>query len=428
MAKNIVILGCQWGDEGKGKIVDLLTEKIAAVVRFQGGNNAGHTLVIDGKKTILRLIPSGILRQSVQCILGNGVALNPTALLGEIQELENNHVAVRHRLKISEACPIVMPYHIAVDQARETQNGIGTTKRGIGPTYEDKAARRGLRVGDLLHPKYFAEKLAQVLEYDNFLLQNYYFVDPLDYQKTLDECLAQGEQLTPHIADIPALLTQLRNNNQKILFEGAQGTFLDVDHGTYPYVTSSNTTAGAAATGSGMPPNYLDTILGIVKVYTTRVGAGPFPTELLDADGETLRDRGHEYGSNTLRPRRCGWFDVALVKRAVEINGITGLCLTKLDVLDSFETLKICVAYRKNNDVLNAPPLHVKDFEACEPIYEELPGWRTSTTGIKEFSQLPARAQEYLRKIEDLIGVPVILISNGPGRDEIINLRPELVE
>lgn len=424
MAKNIVILGCQWGDEGKGKVVDLLTEKVNAVVRFQGGNNAGHTLVIDGKKTILRLIPSGILRADVQCILGNGVALNPEALLGEIQELENNNVAVRHRLKISESCPLVMPYHIAIDQAREaSKNSIGTTKRGIGPTYEDKAARRGVRVGDLLHPDYFAEKLAALIEYQNFVLTNYYFSEPLDYQRILDETLKRGEEITPLIADVPALLAQYRKENRAVLFEGAQGTFLDVDHGTYPFVTSSNTTAGGAATGSGVGPRYLDTILGIVKVYTTRVGAGPFPTELFDADGELLRDRGHEYGSNTLRPRRCGWFDAALVKRAAELNSLCGLCLTKLDVLDAFDTLKICVAYRIDDKTVEAPPVHVKEFEKCEPIYEELPGWNSSTTGIKDFAKLPVRAQQYLKRLEELVGVPVTMISNGPGRDEMIMLN-----
>lgn len=425
MTKNVVIIGCQWGDEGKGKIVDLLTEQVAAVVRFQGGHNAGHTLVINGKKTILRLLPSGILHNKVQCLIGHGVVISPAALLTEIRELESTSLVVRNRLRISEACPLVMPYHSALDQAKEARkNGIGTTKRGIGPAYEDKIARRGLRVGDLLHPQFFAEKLAELLDYHNFLLKNYYQVDTFDYQKLLDESFTLGAEITPLIGDIPALLAQLHSENKKVLFEGAQGTFLDVDQGTYPYVTSSNTTAGAAACGSGIGPAHLDYILGIIKAYTTRVGAGPFPTELFDADGDSLRQRGCEFGSVTGRSRRCGWFDAVLGKRAVQLSSVTGLCITKLDVLDGHDVLRICTGYQLGDQVLTEPPLHINQFEACTPLYEELPGWQTPTLGIKEFAELPVNAQAYLRRIEQLMGIPIAMISTGPDRDETIILRP----
>ena len=415
MTKNIVIIGCQWGDEGKGKIVDLLTEHVSAVVRFQGGHNAGHTLVINGKKTILRLLPSGILHNNVQCLIGHGVVISPEALLTEIRELETTALPVRERLHLSEACPLVMPYHSAVDQAREAQiNGIGTTKRGIGPAYEDKIARRGLRVGDLLYPEYLAERLRELLDYHNFLLKNYYHAGTFDYQKLLDATLTIGAEITPLIADIPAILQQLHLEKKKVLFEGAQGTFLDIDQGTYPYVTSSNTTAGAAACGSGMGPAHLDYILGIVKAYSTRVGAGPFPTELLDADGEILRQRGHEFGSVTGRPRRCGWFDAVLVKRAAQLNSVTGLCITKLDVLDGLDVIRICTGYRIDGEVLTAPPLHLKRLETCVPIYEELPGWQASTSAIKKFAALPVNAQTYLKRMEELVGVKIAMISTGP--------------
>lgn len=424
MTNNIIVIGCQWGDEGKGKIVDLLTENIAAVVRFQGGNNAGHTLVTNGKKTILRLIPSGILRSHVHCLIGNGVVLSPAALLAEIKELEMIGLSVRERLHISEACPLVLPSHIALDQARELGKGmIGTTKRGIGPAYEDKVGRRGLRVGDLLYPDYLASKLTDILNYHNAILEHYYHAEPLNYQKVLDEILTLGAEIIPLIADVPAMLNQYRTSAQKVLFEGAQGTFLDIDHGTYPFVTSSNTVAGAATIGSGTGPANLNYILGIIKTYTTRVGAGPFPTELHDKMGELLRERGHEFGSVTGRPRRCGWFDAALVKRAIQLNSVTGLCLTKLDVLDELSSVKICTGYRMGQQILETPPSHIKQLEACEPIYEELPGWQTSTQHIKEFSKLPGNAQNYLRRIEQIVGAPIAMVSVGPDREETILLQ-----
>lgn len=421
--KNIIIVGCQWGDEGKGKIVDLLTEQVAAVVRFQGGNNAGHTLVIGGKKTILRLIPSGILHHHVQCLIGNGVALNPEALLGEMQELEDNNVPVQDRLKISPACTLVMPFHIAIDIAREIKQKIGTTKRGIGPAYEDKIARRGLRAGDLLRPDYLAEKLKDLMEYHNFLLKNYYHAETLDYQQVLNDLLISAEKIKPLIADVSALIAQYQEDNKKVLFEGAQGTFLDIDHGTFPYVTSSNTISSAAATGTGTGFKNFDAVLGIIKTYTTRVGAGPFPSELEDATGTILRERGHEFGSNTKRPRRCGWFDAALVKRAIQLNSVTDLCLTKIDVLDTLETLKICIGYRLGEETISAPPIDCQDFSACKPLYEELPGWQTSTLGIKSFSDLPQNAQNYLRRIEELLQVPITMVSTGPDRDETIIMK-----
>jgi len=424
MSKNIVIIGCQWGDEGKGKIVDLLTEHVAAVVRFQGGHNAGHTLVINGKKTVLRLIPSGILRRHVQCMIGNGVVLSPQALLAEIAELESTGLPVRERLHISEACPVVLPTHVALDQAREGTKGmIGTTKRGIGPAYEDKVARRGLRVGDLAQPAYFAERLRELMQYHNFILQHYYQAPTVDYQATLDELMQLSGEIMPLTADIPALLAQYSASGKKILFEGAQGTFLDIDQGTYPFVTSSNTTAGAATVGSGVGPRSLDSILGITKAYTTRVGAGPFVTELLDNTGEALRKKGHEFGSNTGRPRRCGWFDAVQVKRAVQLNSVTGLCLTKLDVLDDLATLQICTGYRLGEKTLTTPPFHLEQLEQCVPVYEQLPGWQTSTQGIKKFADLPANAQAYLRRIEQLVGTPIAMVSTGPDRDETIMLQ-----
>lgn len=424
MAKNIVIIGCQWGDEGKGKIVDLLTEHVAAVVRFQGGHNAGHTLVINGRKTILRLIPSGILHQDVQCLMGNGVVISPEALLTEIKELESSGISVRERLRISATCPLVLPHHIAIDQAREQGNqAIGTTKRGIGPAYEDKVARRGLRVGDLLDANLFADKLAVVMQYQNFILEHYYKVAPVAYQKTLDEILTIAEELTPLIADVPALLYQYQQAGNKILFEGAQGTFLDIDQGTYPFVTSSNTTAGGAATGSGIGPCKLDYVLGITKAYSTRVGAGPYPTELSDASGEQLRKRGNEFGSVTKRPRRCGWLDTVMLKRAVQLNSISGLCITKLDVLDAMPSIKICTRYELNGKTLTAFPIAAAQFSQCQPVYEELPGWQTETTHIKEFADLPQNAQNYLRHVEGLAGVPIVMVSTGPEREETIILE-----
>ncbi|WP_193072555.1 adenylosuccinate synthase [Pseudomonas sp. FME51] len=423
MGKNVVILGTQWGDEGKGKIVDLLTEQVSAVVRYQGGHNAGHTLVIDGEKTVLHLIPSGILRENVMCYIGNGVVLSPEALLKELNGLEAKGVPVRERLRISPACPLILPYHVALDQARELARGedkIGTTGRGIGPAYEDKVSRRGLRVGDLFNPERFAVKLAEVLEYHNFALQHYYKVEPIDFQKTLDEAMGYAEWLKPLMEDVTARLHVLRREGVNIMFEGAQGSLLDIDHGTYPYVTSSNTTAGGTATGSGFGPLYLDYVLGITKAYTTRVGSGPFPTELFDDIGARLAERGHEFGSTTGRARRCGWFDAVILRRAIEINSITGLCLTKLDVLDGLDVIQICVGYRNAaGEVLEAPS-DADSYIGLEPVYEEVPGWSESTLGIQSLDELPANAQAYIARIEELVGAPVAMISTGPDRNETI--------
>ena len=425
MTKTLIIVGCQWGDEGKGKIVDLLTPHVKAVVRFQGGHNAGHTLVIQGKKTILRLIPSGILHAGVECLIGNGVVISPEALLKEMNELEEKGIPASQRLRISASCPLILPSHIALDEARESnaKNAIGTTKRGIGPAYEDKVARRGLRMSDLFNPTQLATKLKTLLEYHNFLLQHYYKVSPIDYDQTLASLLEMAKKLTPLITDIPALLSKYQQEKKPLLFEGAQGTFLDIDQGTYPFVTSSNTISGAAATGSGLGIRYFDAVLGISKAYSTRVGNGVFPTELLDEDGQTLRDRGHEYGSVTKRPRRCGWLDSVLLRRAVQLNSISSLCLTKLDVLDEMETIKICTAYQLDDKQINDLPLNPEDLARCVPLYEEHPGWKTSTTPIKELSKLPANAQNYIRRIEELTGVPITIISTGPDREETIVLE-----
>ena len=426
MSKSIVVLGTQWGDEGKGKIVDLLTDKVAAVVRFQGGHNAGHTLVIGNEKTVLHLIPSGILRNNVMCLIGNGVVVSPDALMEEIKMLEAKQVPVRERLGISEACPLILPYHIGIDLAREKARGkaaIGTTGRGIGPAYEDKVARRGLRIGDLLHRERFASKLGEVLDYHNFVLKNFFNTDTYDFQKILDDCMSFAEQVKPLIIDVPARLTELRAQKQSILFEGAQGTLLDVDHGTYPFVTSSNTTAGAAAAGSGVGPLDLDYVLGITKAYTTRVGAGPFPTELFDEMGEHLASRGHEFGATTGRARRCGWFDAVALRRSLQINSVSGLCVTKLDVLDGLEILRLCVGYRSESGELTLPPVGAEAYSACEPIYIDMPGWQESTVGIQDYEELPANAKAYLKKIEKVVATPIDLISTGPEREENIILH-----
>jgi adenylosuccinate synthase len=425
MTKTIIIVGCQWGDEGKGKIVDLLTQHVKAVVRFQGGHNAGHTLVIQGQKTILRLIPSGILHTGVECLIGNGVVISPEALLNEISELEQQGIPARQRLKLSATCPIILPSHIALDEARErsAQNAIGTTKRGIGPAYEDKVARRGLRLCDFFNPQQFSEKLKVLLHYHNFLLANYYQAETLDYPKTCADLLQLGKELVPLITDIPARLAQYHRAGKSLLFEGAQGTFLDIDQGTYPFVTSSNTIAGSAATGSGLGIRYFDYVLGVSKAYSTRVGNGVFPTELLDQAGNELRDRGNEYGSVTKRPRRCGWLDSVLLRRAVQLNSVSGLCLTKLDVLDQMPSIKIGTAYQLGDQILKDLPLNPEDLTQCMPIYEELDGWQTPTTPIKEFSKLPKNAQAYLRRIEELVGVPIVIISTGADRDETIVLE-----
>ncbi|MFW5447518.1 MAG: adenylosuccinate synthase [Methylophagaceae bacterium] len=432
MAKNIVIIGSQWGDEGKGKLVDLLTDNVSAVVRFQGGHNAGHTLVIDGKKTVLHLIPSGILREHVQCLIGNGVVLSPEALLKEMAELESNGIPVHDRLKISAACPLILEYHIALDQARERRRGkdaIGTTGRGIGPAYEDKVARRGLRLGDLIDQESFVTKLEEVVKFHNFSLINYYQSQPVSFEKVRDEILAMRDVLLPLIADIPQMLKEYHEADENVMFEGAQGALLDIDHGTYPYVTSSNTTAGGCAAGSGVGPRHIDYVLGITKAYATRVGAGPFPSELLDDDGtvneigQYLADKGHEVGATTGRGRRCGWLDMVALNRACWVNSITGLCLTKLDVLDGLDNIRLCIAYERDGKLVETLPLSADEFEGCEPQYIDMPGWSESTLGVTEFDKLPANAQAYINKVESLAGVPIDLVSTGPDRVETIVRR-----
>lgn len=426
MSKSVVVLGTQWGDEGKGKIVDLLTDKVSAVVRFQGGHNAGHTLVIGDEKTVLHLIPSGILREGVMCLIGNGVVVSPEALMEEIEMLEAKQVPARERLGISEACPLILPYHIGIDLAREKARGkaaIGTTGRGIGPAYEDKVARRGLRIGDLLHRERFAAKLGEVLDYHNYVLKHYFKAEPYDFQQILDQCMQFAEQVKPMIVDVPARLAELRAQQCNILFEGAQGTLLDVDHGTYPFVTSSNTTAGGAAAGSGIGPLDLDYVLGITKAYTTRVGAGPFPTELFDEMGEHLASRGHEFGATTGRARRCGWFDAVALRRSLQINSVSGLCVTKLDVMDGLETLRICIGYKTEHGELDLPPVGAEAYSACEPVYIDMPGWQESTVGIQNYEQLPLNAKNYLKKIEEVVKTPIDIISTGPEREENIILQ-----
>ncbi len=426
MGKNVVIIGSQWGDEGKGKVVDLLTDKAVAVTRFQGGHNAGHTLVIDGKTTVLHLIPSGILRDNVKCLIGNGVVLAMDALVKELKELDAQGINARERMLISEGCPLIMPYHVALDQAREIARGkkaIGTTGRGIGPAYEDKVSRRGLRVGDLLNPEMFATKLKEVMDYHNFALEHYYKTDTVDYQTTLDEALAYAQEIHPMITDVTEVLHQYRENGDSILFEGAQGALLDIDHGTYPYVTSSTTTAGGAAAGTGVGPKYLDYILGITKAYTTRVGSGPFPTELFDDVGQYLGEKGHEFGATTGRERRCGWLDIVSLNRSNQNNSVTGMCITKLDVLDGLETLKICTSYDIDGKQINTPPIGADLYEKCVPVYEEMPGWTDSTVGANTYDELPANAKAYLKRIEELTKTPIDIISTGPDRDETIILK-----
>ena len=426
MGKNVIVIGTQWGDEGKGKVVDLLTDKAHAVARFQGGHNAGHTLVIDGKQTVLNLIPSGILRENVLCLIGNGVVLSPDALLEELKMLEQNGVPARSRLRISESCPLILPYHVALDAAREHARGkkaIGTTGRGIGPAYEDKVSRRGIRLGELVDVEHFKARLAEVMEYHNHALVNYFKAEPVDYQEVLDGILAQRDELLALIDDIPGILHGMRREGKSIMFEGAQGALLDIDHGTYPYVTSSNTTAGGAATGSGVGPRDFDYILGIVKAYTTRVGAGPFPTELFDDDGKHLGEKGHEFGATTGRQRRCGWLDTIALKRSLEINSVTGMCITKLDVMDGMETVRICVAYELDGEQVTTPPVGADRFEQCSPVFIDLPGWSESTVGAKSYDDLPNNAKAYLRKIEELCETPIDIISTGPDREETIVLR-----
>ena len=432
MGKNVVVIGTQWGDEGKGKVVDLLTERADAVVRFQGGHNAGHTLVIDGAKTVLHLIPSGILRENVTCMIGNGVVLAPDALLKEIDMLAENGVDAASRLMISEACTLILPYHIALDQAREIARGkkaIGTTGRGIGPAYEDKISRRGLKVGDMLHRERFAARLGEVLDYHNFALKHYFKTDTVDFQAVLDQGLEMAERIRPMVADVTGELHRLRAEGRDIMFEGAQGTLLDIDHGTYPYVTSSNPTAGGACTGTGVGPRDLDYILGITKAYTTRVGAGPFPTELYDGEelddpvGAHLARAGHEFGSTTGRPRRCGWLDAVSLRRSAQINSLSGICLTKMDVLDGLDSLRIATGYERDGQEVDTPPIGADAYEQCTPRYIEVPGWQESTVGIREYEDLPENARAYIRKIEEVVGVPVDIISTGPDRADTIVLR-----
>jgi adenylosuccinate synthase len=425
MGKSVVILGAQWGDEGKGKIVDLLTERVGAVARFQGGHNAGHTLVIKGKKTVLHLIPSGILREGVLCLIGNGVVLSPAALQEEIGELEAQGVDVRSRLKISPATPLIMPYHIAIDQAREKAAGkdaIGTTGRGIGPAYEDKAARRGVRVADLMYPKELPDKLRGVVDYHNFVLKHWLKAEQVDYQKILDDALAFGDYVNPMIDDVSTTLHLLRRSGANILYEGAQGALLDIDHGTYPFVTSSNTTVGGAYAGTGVGASDIDYVLGICKAYATRVGGGPFPTELTDATGDALRKRGNEYGATTGRPRRCGWIDLVALKRAVQINGINGLAITKLDVLDGLPSIKVCVAYEYRGKRRELAPLDAAGWDECKPVYLEFPGWEESTCGVREFSKLPPAARAYLRSVEELAECHIALVATGADREDTIAL------
>ena len=427
MSKNVVVLGTQWGDEGKGKIVDLLTQDAQVVVRYQGGHNAGHTLKINGVKTVLRLIPSGMLRPHVTCYIANGVVLSPQALLSEINELEQKGINVRDRLRISMACPLILPCHVALDKAREIHMGnsaIGTTGRGIGPAYEDKIARRAIKVSDLFHPERFTQKLTSLLDYHNFVLTEYFKQPPVELQPILDDAMHWADELRSMVCDVSACLHEHREQGDNILFEGAQGVYLDIDHGTYPFVTSSNTCVGSVINGAGFGPRYLDYVLGITKAYTTRVGGGPFPTELVDEVGKRIAERGQEFGAVTGRPRRCGWFDAVLLRRSIELNSITGLCITKLDVLDGLDVLRIAVNYKDSQgNLLSRPPLAADDFEGLVPVYEEMPGWQETTADVTVMSALPPNALAYLKRIEELLGVPIDMLSTGPERDSTIILR-----
>jgi len=424
--RNIVVIGTQWGDEGKGKVDDLLTDHARGVVRFQGGHNAGHTLIIEGRKTVLRLIPSGIMRPDVTCYIGNGVVLSPEALFKEIEELEAAGLDVRSRLRISEACPLILPYHVAIDQAREARRGdakIGTTGRGIGPAYEDKVARRAIRMQDLLRPDTFEARLREVLEFHNFMLTNYLGAPAVDFERTRDEALGYVDRLRPLVGDVSSLLYEANARGENLLFEGAQGSLLDVDHGTYPYVTSSNCVAGAACAGAGVGPQRLQYVLGITKAYTTRVGSGPFPTELFDDVGRRIAEVGKEFGSVTGRARRCGWFDAAALRRSAQLNGISGLCVTKLDVLDGFETIRLGVGYRVDGKHVDLLPFGAENVEGCEPVYEEFAGWTESTFGVTEYDKLPLNARRYLERLSEVCGVPIDIISTGPDRAQTVVLR-----
>jgi adenylosuccinate synthase len=426
MPKNVVVIGAQWGDEGKGKIVDLLTERVGAVVRFQGGHNAGHTLVIDGAKTVLSLIPSGILHPDVRCLIGNGVVLSLEALFREADTLTQRGIPVYERLRISPNCALILPSHIALDRARERAQGanaIGTTGRGIGPAYEDKVARRAVRVADLFHRDRLAARLGEILDYHNFVLGRYFSAETIDFQQVLNDLVAQAERVAPLVADVSIALRDEMRRGANLMFEGAQGALLDVDVGTYPFVTSSNTIAGEAAVGTGLGPRDIDGVLGIVKAYTTRVGAGPFPTELFDETGEHLSRVGHEFGAVTGRPRRCGWFDAVALRRACLHNSISSLGVTKLDVLDGLDTLRICTGYRIDGEIRDEPPLLSHRFSECEPVYEEHRGWSEPTHAITEFAKLPANARKYLARMEELAGVPIDIVSTGPDRAQTIVLR-----
>ena len=426
MGRNVVVIGTQWGDEGKGAVVDVLADRAGAVVRFQGGHNAGHTLVIGEQKTVLHLIPSGILRDGVVCLIGNGVVVSLDALCKEIDALKTKGVPVEERLSVSSACPLILSSHALLDRAREQTSGaaaIGTTGRGIGPAYEDKIARRALRVADLFAPKELEVKLERLLDLHNFLLANYYRAERVDPARELENLLRLGERVKPLVVDVTEVLRVLQQDGGNVLFEGAQGAMLDIDLGTYPFVTSSNTTAGSASTGTGMGPGAIDYVLGIVKAYTTRVGAGPFPTELVDDVGRHLGKVGHEFGSTTGRPRRCGWFDAVLLKRAVFTNSIAGLCLTKLDILDGLPEVKICIGYRLDGRVIDTPPLLIGRFGECEPVYESMTGWSEPTAGATTYDALPKAAQAYVRRIEALAGVPVDIVSTGPSRAAVIMRR-----
>ena len=429
MTKSIVVLGTQWGDEGKGKIVDLLSKDVDAVVRYQGGHNAGHTLVIDGEKTVLHLIPSGILNEGTQCMIGNGVVVSLEALKKETEELEARGVDVRSRLKISPSCPLIMPYHELLDLAREQALGkkaIGTTGRGIGPAYEDKVSRRGLRVTDLYNPALLSEKLGNALDFHNFVLEKYFNMQRLSFDRVLDDVLQLGACFAELVMDVAGELHRLRADGKRILYEGAQGSLLDIDHGTYPFVTSSNTTVGAVCTGAGVGPNAIDYVLGITKAYTTRVGSGPFPTELFDDVGAGIAKRGDEFGATTGRPRRCGWLDAVTLRRTAHTNGVTGFCVTKLDVLDGVDTIKVGTAYRLNGELLDVPPDNPEDWDDLEVEYESFPGWQQSTRGVTRFEDLPVNARSYIKAMESLCGAPVHMISTGPDRIENIILHHPL--
>ena len=425
MAKNVVVVGAQWGDEGKGKIVDWLTSKVDGVVRFNGGNNAGHTIVVNGNKTVLRLIPSGVMHPTMQCYLGNGVVFSPSAFFSELDQLKEHGMDAESRLHVSGNCALLMPYHVALDHARENNLGkkkIGTTGRGIGPAYEDKVARRTVRVADLYNVPFFEERVRTALEYHNFELTHFLHAEALDPQKVIDEVLGFADRLKPRVMDVSHTLNKLMAEGKQFLFEGAQGSMLDIDHGTYPFVTSSNTVAGYATAGAGVGPHHLYYVLGITKAYCTRVGAGPFPTELLDEEGERIRQRGGEFGAVTGRPRRCGWFDGAALRRAVEINGLTGLAVMKLDVLDECDVVRLGVGYKKDGVELEVMPYGAEEVAGCEVIYEDFPGWKTSTYGIKEWDKLPAAARSYLKRLSEVAGCPIAAVSTGPDREQTILL------